>query len=228
MARRWLAPEQASDLGHLDAAAIARVKSEAWPDAASADELHDALVWLGFLTDDEVQAAPNWRGWLAALADQKRAASIQVAGSMLWIAAERLSLCRSLWPELMTTPQISAPPGYDKPCSSDDALVEILRGRLEGLGPITGVARQAARPAATGPRPDWRRSKPRASPCADASPQARRPTNGASAACSPASITTRSSGCARRSSPWPRATSCASSSSGSALARRAGRGAEDP
>ncbi|HEY2610342.1 MAG TPA: DEAD/DEAH box helicase [Reyranella sp.] len=140
MARRWLAPEQASDLGRLDAAAIARVKSEAWPDAASADELHDALVWLGFLTDDEVQAAPNWRDWLAGLADQKRAASIQVAGSMLWIAAERLSLCRSLWPELMTTPQISAPPGYDKPCSSDEALVEILRGRLEGLGPVTPAA----------------------------------------------------------------------------------------
>jgi ATP-dependent helicase Lhr and Lhr-like helicase len=140
MARRWLAPEQASDLGRLDAAAIARVKSEAWPDAASADELHDALVWLGFLTDDEVQAAPNWRDWLAGLADQKRAASIQVAGSTLWIAAERLSLCRSLWPELMTTPQISVPPGYDKPCSSDEALVEILRGRLEGLGPVTPAA----------------------------------------------------------------------------------------
>ena len=84
--------------------------------------------------------APNWRDWLAGLADQKRVASIQVAGSTLWIAAERLSLCRSLWPELMTTPQISVPPGYDKPCSSDEALVEILRGRLEGLGPVTPVA----------------------------------------------------------------------------------------
>ena len=37
--------------------------------------------------------------------------------------------------------------------------------------------------------------------------------------CSPASITTRSSGCAPRSSPWPRATSCAFSSSGSACRR---------
>src|SRR5207302_933378 len=63
--------------------------------------------------------------------------SIQVAGSTLWIAAERLALFRSLWPELMTTPQISAPPGCDKPWSSDEGLVEILRGRLEGLGPVT-------------------------------------------------------------------------------------------
>ena len=106
MARRWLAPEQASDLGQLDEAAIARVRGEAWPDAASADELHDALVWLGFLTDDEVQANPSWRNWLSELGGQKRAASVQVAGATLWIAAERLSLCRSLWPELATTPEI--------------------------------------------------------------------------------------------------------------------------
>ena len=140
MARRWLAPEQASDLGRLDEAAIARVKGEAWPDAASADELHDALVWLGFMAEDEVAAGPGWRDWLGELAGQKRAASVQVAGSTLWIAAERLSLCRSLWPELMTTPPISAPPGYDQPWSSEEALVEILRGRLEGLGPVTARA----------------------------------------------------------------------------------------
>jgi ATP-dependent Lhr-like helicase len=140
MARRWLAPEQASDLGRLDPEAIARVESEAWPDAASADELHDALIWLGFLTDDEVQAKPGWRDWLAALGEQKRAASFQVRGATLWIAAERLSLFRSLWPTLETMPHISAPRGYDKERPSDQALVEILRGRLEGLGPVTSDA----------------------------------------------------------------------------------------
>ena len=43
MGRRWLSPESASDLGRLDADAIARVRAEAWPEAANADELHDAL-----------------------------------------------------------------------------------------------------------------------------------------------------------------------------------------
>jgi ATP-dependent Lhr-like helicase len=33
MARRWLSPEDAADLGRLDADAIARVKAEAWPEA---------------------------------------------------------------------------------------------------------------------------------------------------------------------------------------------------
>src|SRR5205823_14021719 len=60
MGRRWLAPEDASELGRLDPEAIARVKGEAWPDAVNPDELHDALVWLGFLTDDEVQAGSGW------------------------------------------------------------------------------------------------------------------------------------------------------------------------
>ena len=42
MSRRWLAPEEASELGRLDPEAIARVRAEAWPDATNADELHDA------------------------------------------------------------------------------------------------------------------------------------------------------------------------------------------
>jgi ATP-dependent Lhr-like helicase len=33
MARRWMSPQEASDLGSLDADAIARVRAEAWPDA---------------------------------------------------------------------------------------------------------------------------------------------------------------------------------------------------
>ena len=57
MSRRWLSPETASELGQLDAEAVARVRAEAWPEAANADELHDALVWLGFLTAQEVAGA---------------------------------------------------------------------------------------------------------------------------------------------------------------------------
>jgi ATP-dependent Lhr-like helicase len=39
----------AADLGRLDPEAIARVRDEAWPEIGSADELHDALVVLGFM-----------------------------------------------------------------------------------------------------------------------------------------------------------------------------------
>src|SRR5207244_12053155 len=44
-----------SGLGILDAAAIERVCDEAWPRATNADELHEALLLLGIMTEDEAQ-----------------------------------------------------------------------------------------------------------------------------------------------------------------------------
>src|SRR4029077_9147437 len=76
MARRWLAPEPAADIGRLDPEAIARVSGEAWPEATSADELHDMLSWLGFLTAEEAAAQPTWSEWFLQLAHDKRAARI--------------------------------------------------------------------------------------------------------------------------------------------------------
>ena len=51
--RRALDPESAADVGRLDPEAIERVREEAWPEAATPDELHDALVVLGFATAAE-------------------------------------------------------------------------------------------------------------------------------------------------------------------------------
>jgi ATP-dependent Lhr-like helicase len=42
-------------LGILDAAAIERVCEEAWPRASNADELHEALLLLGVMTDEEAR-----------------------------------------------------------------------------------------------------------------------------------------------------------------------------
>ncbi|MDN0073780.1 DEAD/DEAH box helicase [Crenobacter sp. SG2303] len=137
MSRRWLDPETAADLGRLDPAAIARVREEAWPDAANADELHDALVWLGFVTEAEVAAQPNWHDWLTALAKQRRVARVQHGGATLWITAERLSQFRAQWPDLAPQPAITPPASeVAQDLSPDTALVEIVRGRLEGLGPV--------------------------------------------------------------------------------------------
>jgi ATP-dependent Lhr-like helicase len=121
MARRWMAPESAADLGRLDPEAIARVRTEAWPDPVNAEELHDALLWLGCLNEDEVSAAPEWRGWLATLAQDNRVARLRMPQAKLWVAAERASQFQEL-------------PG------NIDTLADILRGRLEGLGPVTQAA----------------------------------------------------------------------------------------
>ncbi len=144
MSRRWL-PEAASDLGRLDAEAITRVRGEAWPDAANRDELHDALAWLGFVTAEEAYANHGWSEWLAELAREKRAAQLHAPKAILWIAAERVPQFQALWPRARLAPALAAPAdnaGLD--CSRDDALIEIVRGRLEGSGPITGHALAAA------------------------------------------------------------------------------------
>ncbi len=76
MSRRWLDVEKASEIGRLDADAISRVRAEAWPEPENADELHDALVWLGFLTETETRA--DWAEWLAQLGREKRVARLSL------------------------------------------------------------------------------------------------------------------------------------------------------
>jgi ATP-dependent helicase Lhr and Lhr-like helicase len=145
ISRRWLAPETAADLGRLDPEAIVRVHAEAWPDAANADELHDALVWLGFLTSDEAQAVPGWSDWLEALARERRVTRLSGPRVTLWIAAERLPLFQALWPTAGLDPAISPPAASsERDWTQEEALVEIVRGRLEGLGPVTQEALAAS------------------------------------------------------------------------------------
>src|SRR5207245_2350689 len=55
-ARRASEPAAPGDLGTLDAAAIEQVRDEARPDPRDADELHDALLTAGFLTEPETSA----------------------------------------------------------------------------------------------------------------------------------------------------------------------------
>ncbi len=62
--RRGLTAKEADTLGALDPAAVARVREEAWPRPTCAEEVHEALLWMGFVADDE---ATDWAHWLASL-----------------------------------------------------------------------------------------------------------------------------------------------------------------
>src|SRR5688572_4402600 len=139
--RRWLDPQTARDMGKLDQGAIDRVRDEAWPRVENADELHDALVELGFVTESE---GTDWLQFLGELQRDRRAAVMTVnrldtgVARRLWVAAERLPQIQAVYTGVALEPQIVAPASLvDKSWSSEDALVEIMRGRLEGLGPIT-------------------------------------------------------------------------------------------
>jgi ATP-dependent helicase Lhr and Lhr-like helicase len=137
--RRWLDPQQASDMGKLDQAAIDRVRDEVWPEPRNADELHDALVELGFLTEQE---AANWKDFFDELKSEGRAAVLHgselQSPPVLWVAAERLPQLNVVFAGRRLNPSIAAPDSFSKiEWNFEEALVEILRGRLEGLGPIT-------------------------------------------------------------------------------------------
>jgi ATP-dependent Lhr-like helicase len=140
LSRRWLDPEAAGDLGALDPSAIERVRAEAWPDAADADELHDALCWLTFMTEAEIGRRAEWTAWAAGLAEAGRAARLSAGGATFWVAAERLPLLQALLAGVQPQPPITAPAEYARPWGREEALVEIARGRLQGLGPICAEA----------------------------------------------------------------------------------------
>src|SRR5499426_3621724 len=162
MSRRWLDPETAADLGTLDQAAIDQVREEAWPQAESADELHDILLQLGFITALEGytgqhhlfgREAPDaervengdfgsgWEEYFAELMSERRAARLHIGEMVFWVAAERLPHLLAVYPDAKLEPEIK-PPTKDISTASpigdlDEGLVEILRGRLEAIGPVT-------------------------------------------------------------------------------------------
>jgi ATP-dependent Lhr-like helicase len=143
--RRNLEYRTSDDLGTLDAAAIERVRQEAWPDPESADEVHDALSWLGFV--DEREAQP-WLAWLAALESKRRATRVAVSRGAderaVWVAAERLPIMGALFDSVSLQSPIEAPQrDRDRTWERDAALVDLLRGRIEGLGPV--IAEDLAR-----------------------------------------------------------------------------------
>jgi ATP-dependent Lhr-like helicase len=138
-ARRTLEPGSADDLGALDIAAIERVRAEAWPDPRNADELHDALLTSGFLTEGEGRVggeSGSWQPWLDELTAAGRAQALAVGAKdlVLWVATERLGELAAIQPD--APPAVSA---TDVSTSRDVALRELLRGRLGILGPATAV-----------------------------------------------------------------------------------------
>ncbi|HEY7369058.1 MAG TPA: DEAD/DEAH box helicase [Thermoanaerobaculia bacterium] len=79
--RRILDPKTADQIGTLDPDAIARVREEAWPQPSNAEEVHEALLWMGFVTTEE---AGPWQAWL----DELAAASRIVREGERWFAVE--------------------------------------------------------------------------------------------------------------------------------------------
>ena len=172
--------------------------------ARNADEMHEALVALGVVADAEARGNAGWAAWLGELArggsrdaarlsrrDRRRARPVgrrRAAG-----AGARRSI-----PVRRCSPPIDAPAECAEGFATrDEALRELLRARLGGLGPVDGRRRSPRRSACA--RADVELAPARAAgrrlraagPLHAALPPAPTP-NGASGTCSRASIATRS------------------------------------
>ncbi|MDE2091086.1 MAG: ATP-dependent DNA helicase, partial [Gammaproteobacteria bacterium] len=138
--------EEAGSLAELDPQAIARVRAEVWPGARDADELHDALVVLGYLTEQEDRHGnpegaldSGWRQLFEDLCAAHRTTLVRLPNDhRVWVAAERLRELLAVFPDAALDPPIESivEPG-DEPLARETALMELLRSRLEASGPVT-------------------------------------------------------------------------------------------
>ncbi|RDS81532.1 DEAD/DEAH box helicase [Dyella psychrodurans] len=172
--RQWNGIEDTDDLAKLDPEAIAAVRAEAWPEVRSADEMHEALNVLGFVTREDVETNAGWLDWLHKLAKSHRATQLTPSPACsrgglgwgeapnvtaspdnplptspckqgeeqgvhgVWVCAEKLPLWQAAYSTASMQPPIAAPAEFAaQPWTREDALIELVRSRLTGLGPVT-------------------------------------------------------------------------------------------
>jgi ATP-dependent Lhr-like helicase len=128
-------------LGTLDWAAIQKVREEAWPRATNPDELHEVLLLVGALTEEEARdLADDSAQWLGSLAAERRAGRFE-SPRVFWIAAERLPMMQMIYAGCGIEPPLVAPPSErTRHWERANAVRELIRGRMEVTGPITGEA----------------------------------------------------------------------------------------
>jgi ATP-dependent Lhr-like helicase len=147
--RRSGDPASAGDLGALDPDAIDRVRDEARPDPRDADELHDALLTAGFLTEKETDSRSL--GLFEELVSARRATRVSYCANegggsevRLLVAAERLPEMLAVRPDATLEPRVEAPASRAaRTWRRDEAIDELLRGRLAIVGPTTADALRA-------------------------------------------------------------------------------------
>ncbi len=143
-ARRFMDPADAADLAGLYPEAIKKVTEEAWPIINTPDKLHDALMVLGFIvplhSGLDPESSQNKRCYdgdmddklLNVLIEQGRATTLKTNDKIIWVCAERLPLINQVFTGTMDPAINPAGPATSRDWSKDEALVELIRARLEG------------------------------------------------------------------------------------------------
>ena len=132
--RSWADPAEAKNFSLLDADAIVRLREEAWPYVSCAEELHDALLTLGYITEKEF-AKREYGRWQEQLEKDQRLVKLNSHPNKLWIAAELFPQLHTIFSEL--SEHVELPEHLlEQEWTEEKALIEIVRGRLECVGPI--------------------------------------------------------------------------------------------
>ncbi len=143
----------ASTLSIISVEARSQVRDEAWIQPRNADELHDGLLQLGFLTQAEYSSgnsscgaagsSSQWAKWFVALGEDFRACSIKLSQdgeervANWWVASERLPEWLAIHPQSGFSPDPTALLPDGPTFEREDALVGLLRSRMIGLGPVS-------------------------------------------------------------------------------------------
>jgi ATP-dependent Lhr-like helicase len=137
----------AATLSIITVDAARQVRSEAWIRPRNPDELHDGLLQLGFLTQEEFTSgqsstgavsgegdATSWGGWFKALAADFRVCLATLADRRWWLATERRAEFAAVHPDARIEPDTSAVFPLAE-IEREAAMTELLRSRLSALGP---------------------------------------------------------------------------------------------
>ncbi|MDE0310611.1 MAG: DEAD/DEAH box helicase [Acidiferrobacterales bacterium] len=147
--RRYLSSADVTEYGLLDAQVIEKLCFQAWPDPVSAEQLHDVLVGIGYLHVNEAfpktgsqhgeWSESPWQLFLEQLVADHRATRLTTPnGDELWVSAERLDEMKLVHPQSQISPHIESASIVRKTIAdSEDALVSVIRGRMEMVGPVT-------------------------------------------------------------------------------------------
>ena len=137
-------PQDSRDLGALDPDAISTATQDAWPVIRDAEEFHDALLVLGVMSQADLRPGDNGvsrdlvREWTNELSGQGRLITLRRPdGSEAWTATESAATTLAAYPGASLHP---APPERflkgDVP-SLEEAVLALVRGRVECSGPLT-------------------------------------------------------------------------------------------
>jgi len=130
--RRILPDASSAELAGLDPEAIAEVRSQAWPDVRDADELHDALLSLIALPDEEVR---EWRPFADELERGRRATRAHASGKAFWVSAERADIFKAIHADARFDIELPAVSARSE--NRTEAVTAMIRGWTQHIGPAS-------------------------------------------------------------------------------------------